>query len=99
MPKIESRFSIGNLLTLVSVIVACAGGWFTLQANQNALSSKVLELKSDLRSVVPRVTALETQQAVTTAELRLIRRDIGEVKIDVRAMTSMMAEALSPRTK
>ncbi|MGH1417155.1 MAG: hypothetical protein ACRBB0_26965 [Pelagimonas sp.] len=95
MPSIVRQVSLGNLITILTVVVAAAFGWATLQANVEALTKQVEALKA----MEPRIYALEREQAVTAASLAGIHKGIADLQEDLDENNRLLRTLLQrPKT-
>ena len=105
-PTISNNISLGNLIQIGALLVAGAAAWYGLKATSDtaavAASENALAIE-DLRDrVIPRVAdrvqSLETSYAVNGEQIRVLRRDIEEIKNGQREMNGLLREILNRGT-
>lgn len=101
MPKLEfdPKFSIGNIVTILSVIIMVAGQWFTVLNRQTALDGKMASIeqtiaqgRADRIAAISaheaRIRQLEIGMASQTSDLRNIQQGISEIKAQLDKIAS-----------
>uniref|UniRef100_UPI0040473AF3 hypothetical protein n=1 Tax=Yoonia sp. TaxID=2212373 RepID=UPI0040473AF3 len=78
--KFDSTVSLGNLLSIVTVVVGLSIGYATIKAEQTTLIRDIEVMKSNGSAREGRLRAVEIQQASQSSDLRSIQVGITEIK-------------------
>jgi hypothetical protein len=84
----ENRLSIGNLLTILTLIVGLTAGWFSMQAGVAANAKDIARLDRELNK-------LET----ANFRDREATRDVGERLARIEERLIVIADALATRNR
>ena len=90
-PKIDSRISLGNILTFAGLVVAVAVGWGVMRERGETTRENMTELRETLRQEVStrregqgaleaRIRALESSQARADERFNSVLQVLGRIE-------------------
>lgn len=101
MSEKPSRFtasiSLGNVITILGMVVAFAVAWGTVGQSVKGLSDRSDQMAADYRALAGRLRVVETQQAAQAAGQQAILSSMEDIKRSQREMEGLMRELLQDR--
>lgn len=80
MPSFNPQISVGNLLSIATVIVGIAMGWQAISSTVDNITTRVLKLELEAEKIQDKVTLneLTTQKALTEiqTDMRYVRQSL-----------------------
>lgn len=86
--KFDSTVSLGNILSIVTVVIGLSIGYATIKSDQVTLRRDIEGIKLLSNGREERLRAVEIQQASQSSDLRSIQVGIAEIKELVRKLQS-----------
>ena len=85
--KFDGTVSLGNLLSMITIVAAVAVGWGKLSGDIASLTSRMTSTEQASAGREVRVRALEVWQAGTAADIRSISAGIADIKAKLDRLT------------
>lgn len=79
-PSFDTRISLGNVLTITTIILAAGVAWGAAQAEIRSLRSKVLEVEAAASSREVRLRAVEAGAARDGARMDAILQSLARIE-------------------
>lgn len=103
LPEFENKFTIGNLLTILAMIVAGLWSYSQLQNAQERQADRIAVIEQTIREKTvmrdadsarkdARITSLEIAQASQSSDLRNIQVGINEIKISISQLSQKVSK-------
>ena len=97
MPNLDNRISLGNLLTMLTAVVAVAAAWGMAQAQAKGMEARVLAHDAKLTALDTRLRTLETSAARDAARLDAILAVAQETRAEVTELRRIISTRGTPQ--
>ncbi|OJY34656.1 MAG: hypothetical protein BGP11_08550 [Rhodobacterales bacterium 65-51] len=84
--QFDNKISLGHVISIVTVLAACIGGYATLSARQEQLSADVLAMQRAAEAREARIRAVEIAQASQSSDLRSIQIGISRIEAQLEKL-------------
>lgn len=90
MPRLTPEISTGNLLSIATMVVACAVAYGAIRTELDVVKVTVAEIKAEAQQDEARLRSLEAVQAGSARDLVGLREDIADLKAEIRAFRTVL---------
>ena len=94
IPKIDPKISIGNLLTMATMVLGLFVGWQTMTVSITQNQQAIVDLEKRLATTVAKADA--TLDALTTNRVELAQA-LGELQADMRYLKVAVDRLQAPK--
>lgn len=89
-PKFPSTISLGNIITIMTVVVGLTGGWFTLSARVDSIDERSRANSGVLQRHSEQLSAAQASEARTEERLRGIETSLVRIEAGVADLTTYL---------